>query len=124
MTPATRPRRSSRVRFELERYGYLVRQTEDVLLTNEDEPANYSEAMMGPESKKWLEAMNFEMDSMAENQVWALVDLPDGMRPIGCKWIFKKKKDMDGNVHIYKARFVAKGYRQIHGIDYDDTFSQ
>ena len=121
--PTPGPRRSGRVRSEPERYGYLVSQTEDILLIDEDEPATYSEAMAGPESEKWLKAMNSEMDSMAENQVWALVDLPDGMRPIGCKWIFKKKRDMDGNVHIYKARLVAKGYRQIHGIDYDETFS-
>ena len=117
------PRRSGRIRSESERYGYLVSQTEDVLLIDEDEPTSYSEAMMGPESEKWLEAMNSEMDSMSKNQVWSLVDLPEGIRPIGCKWIFKKKKDMDGNVHIYKARLVAKGYRHIHGIDYEETFS-
>ena len=63
------------------------------------------------------------MDSMYTNHVWNLVELPEGVRPIGCKWIFKKKIDMDGIVHTYKARLVAKGYKQIHGIDYDETFS-
>jgi hypothetical protein len=48
--------------------------------------------------------MRSEIDSMGNNQVWNLVDLPDGVRPIECKWIYKKKKkDMDGNIHIYKA---------------------
>ena len=51
-----------------------------------------------------------EIDSMDENQVWNLVDLPDRHRTIECKWIYKKKIDMDGNVHIYKARLVAKGF--------------
>jgi hypothetical protein len=60
---------------------------------------------------------------MSENQVWNLVDQPNGLKPIKCKWIYKKKKDMDENVHVYKARLVTKGFRQIQGIDYDETFS-
>ncbi|KAL8115939.1 hypothetical protein AgCh_022437 [Apium graveolens] len=67
--------------------------------------------------------MKSEIDSMYENQVWTLVDPPEGVKPIGCKWVFKKKKGMDGNVQTYKARLVAKGFKQIHGIDYDETFS-
>ncbi|KAK8557935.1 hypothetical protein V6N12_010158 [Hibiscus sabdariffa] len=63
------------------------------------------------------------MDSMSDNQVWTLVEPPEGITPIGCKWVFKKKTDMYGNVQTYKGRLVAKGYRQIHGIDYDETFS-
>ena len=79
--------------------------------------------MMSPDSDKWLEAMKSEMQSMDDNQVWNLVDLPNGVKTIECKWIFKKKIDMDGNVYIHKARLVAKGFKQIHGIDYDETFS-
>ena len=60
---------------------------------------------------------------MKENQVWNLIDPPDGVRTIECKWIYKKKKAMDGNVHIYKARLVAKGFRQVQGVEYDETFS-
>jgi hypothetical protein len=60
---------------------------------------------------------------MRDNQVWNLVDPPDGVRAIECKWIFKKNTDADGNVHFYKARLVAKGFRQIQGVDYDETFS-
>ena len=59
---------------------------------------------------------------MDDNQFWNLVDLPNGARTIECKWIFKKKSDMDGNVQIHKARLVAKGFRQVQGIDYDETF--
>ena len=92
------------------------------MLDNE-EPKTYTEALMGPESERWLDAMRSEMESMRENQVWNLVDPPDGMRAIECKWIFKKKIDADGKVHIYKARLVAKGFHQIQGVDYDETFS-
>jgi hypothetical protein len=92
-------------------------------LLDDDEPTNYAEAMMDPDSKKWQSAMRSKIDSMGDNQVWNLVDPPDGVRPIECKWIYKKKKDMDGNVHVYKARLVAKSFRQVQGIDYDETFS-
>ncbi|KAK8680761.1 hypothetical protein V6N13_109700 [Hibiscus sabdariffa] len=120
----TRPlRRSTRERHEPERYGFLVTKHGDVILVDHDEPKTYQEAVSSPDSEKWLEAMRSEMDSMSDNQVWTLVEPPEGIKPIGCKWVFKKKTDMDGNVQTYKGRLVAKGYRQIHGIDYDETFS-
>nr|GEY49037.1 hypothetical protein [Tanacetum cinerariifolium] len=76
-----------------------------------------------PESKKWLNAMNVEMQSMKDNEVWVLVALPPNGKTVGSKWLFKKKTDMDGNVHTYKAHLVAKGYTQTPGIDYEETFS-
>jgi hypothetical protein len=83
----------------------------------------YREAMMGCDSEKWLGVMEFKIASMHDNQVWILVDSIDGVRSIGCKWVFKKKLDKDGNVHIYKEQLVVKGFNQIHGVDYDETFS-
>nr|GEW98930.1 hypothetical protein [Tanacetum cinerariifolium] len=67
--------------------------------------------------------MNVEMQSMKDNEVWFLVELPPNGKTIGSKWLFKKKTNMDGNVHTYKARLVAKGYTQTPGIDYEETFS-
>jgi hypothetical protein len=61
-----------------------------------DESVTYQEAITGPESEKWLEAMKSEMDSMYTNQVWNLVDAPEGVNLIGCKWVFKKKTDILG----------------------------
>ncbi|GJT83398.1 retrotransposon protein, putative, ty1-copia subclass, partial [Tanacetum coccineum] len=87
------------------------------------EPANYKAALLDPESDKWLNAMNVEMQSMKDNEVWDLVDLPPNGKTVGSKWLFKKKTDMDGAVHTYKARLVAKGYTQTPGIDYEETFS-
>nr|GEY65501.1 hypothetical protein [Tanacetum cinerariifolium]GEZ56315.1 hypothetical protein [Tanacetum cinerariifolium] len=60
---------------------------------------------------------------MYDNQVWNLVDTTLGLKTLGCKWIFKKKTDMNGKIHTYKARLVAKGYTQTYGIDYVETFS-
>nr|GEX82869.1 hypothetical protein [Tanacetum cinerariifolium] len=88
-----------------------------------NEPANYKAALLDPESEKWLNAMNVEMQSMKDNEVWVLVVLPPNGKTVGSKWLFKKKTDMDGNVHTNKARLVAKGYTQTLGIDYKETFS-
>ena len=63
------------------------------------------------------------MDSMSENKVWTLSDAPEGVKPIGCKWVFQKKADMEDKIVTYKTRLVAKGYRQRQGVDYDETFS-
>ena len=93
------------------------------MLLDHDEPMNYEEAMMSPDSAKLLEAMKSEMRSMYENKVWTLVDLPDDRRAIENKWIFKRKTDADSSVIIYKARIVAKGFRQVQGVDYDERFS-
>ena len=79
--------------------------------------------MVSPDSAKWLEAMKSEMGSMYENKVWTLVDLPDDRQTIENKWVFKKKTDDDGNVTVYKARLVVKGFREFQGVDYDETFS-
>ena len=67
--------------------------------------------------------MNLEIESIYSNQVWELVDLPEGVKPIGCKWIYKKKRGTYGRVKTFKIRLVAKGYTQKEGIDYEETFS-
>ena len=60
---------------------------------------------------------------MQDNQVWDLVPLPEGKKPIGYKWIFKIKRDSEGNVERYKAHLIAKGFTQREGIDFIETFS-
>ncbi|GKC65837.1 retrotransposon protein, putative, ty1-copia subclass, partial [Tanacetum coccineum] len=92
-------------------------------LGDHGEPTNYQAALSVPKSKKWLKSMNAEMQSMKDNQVWNLVDLPPNCKTVGSKWLFKKKTDMDGNIHTYKARLVAKGFTQTYEVDYEETFS-
>ncbi|GJW31080.1 retrotransposon protein, putative, ty1-copia subclass [Tanacetum coccineum] len=98
-------------------------EAEEHSLGDLNEPTSYKAAMLDSESNKWIDAMNAEIQSMMDNMVWVLVDLPPGCKTVGSKWIFKKKTDMDGIVHTYKARLVAKGYTQLYGVDYEETFS-
>nr|GFA49859.1 retrotransposon protein, putative, Ty1-copia subclass [Tanacetum cinerariifolium] len=92
-------------------------------LWDKGEPASYKAALSDREFEKWLVAMNAKIQSMYDNKVWKLVDLPPGAKVVKSKWIYKKKTNMDGVVYIYKARLVAKGFTQTYGINYEETFS-
>ncbi|GJU83659.1 retrotransposon protein, putative, ty1-copia subclass [Tanacetum coccineum] len=115
-------RRSERTRRAPNRLCLNV-EAEEYSLGDLNEPTSYKAAILDSESNKWIDAMNAEIQSMMDNMVWVLVDLPPGCKTVGSKWIFKKKTDMDGIVHTYKARLVAKGYTQLYGVDYEETFS-
>ena len=123
----TEPRRSSRVIRPPARYLNLHENVQELFIhgdnDHKDDPTTYDEAISDIDSSKWLEAMKSEMDSMYSNQVWDLVDPPEGIVPIGNKWIYKRKIGPDGKVETFKARLVAKGYRQREGVDYEETFS-
>ncbi|KAL0434343.1 UNVERIFIED_CONTAM: hypothetical protein Slati_2768600 [Sesamum latifolium] len=60
---------------------------------------------------------------MGSNQVWTLVDPPKGVKPVGCKWVYKRKLGADGEVTAFKASLVAKGYTQRPGVDFEETYS-
>ena len=93
------------------------------MLLDHDKPTNYEEAMMSPDSDKWLEAMKSEIRSMYENKVWTLVDLPNDRQAIENKCIFNRKTCTDGSINIYKARLLTKGFWQAQPVDYDEIFS-
>ncbi|UYV77084.1 hypothetical protein LAZ67_14003178 [Cordylochernes scorpioides] len=87
------------------------------------EPKTYKEAMDSPNAQFWKEAMNEEMNSLMENDVYECTTLPPGQKPIDCKWVLKTKLNSKGEITRYKARLVAKGFAQKKGIDYEETFS-
>ena len=64
-----------------------------------------------------------EYDSIVRNSAWEIVPRPVGKSVVGSRWIYKVKKAADGSVEKYKARFVARGFSQIEGIDYEETFA-
>ncbi|KAD4179213.1 hypothetical protein E3N88_27804 [Mikania micrantha] len=88
-------------------------------LMMEEEPRCYTEAVR---DAKWKEAMHQEILSIERNNTWKLVDLPPGHQPIGLKWVFKVKKDVNGAVTKHKSRLVAKGYVQKFGIDFEEVY--
>jgi hypothetical protein len=83
-------------------------------------PNTVQEALMDP---KWTKAIEEEMEALQKNQTWTLVQLPQGKKTVGCRWVFSVKHKADGSIERYKARLVAKGYTQTYGVDYQETFS-
>ena len=93
---------------------YLQKLDYDIRVEND--PKTFLQAISCKESNLWYDAMKDEMNSMASNGVWNLVELPNGAKAIECKWVFKIKKDSLGNIERYKARLVAKGFTQNEGM--------
>ena len=89
-------------------------------IIKDKEPLSFEEANL---DEKWQSAMDEEMQALIENNTWSLVPRVEGKQPIGCKWIYKIKRNVDGSIARYKARIVAKGYAKKYGIDYEETFS-
>lgn len=89
-------------------------------LLADSENISFEEAVR---DKKWQTAMDEEIEAINRNNTWEIAELPEGSRPIGVKWVFKKKMNAQGKVERYKARLVAKGYKQKAGIDYDEVFA-
>ncbi|KAL0548750.1 hypothetical protein IC582_013218 [Cucumis melo] len=117
------PQRSGRIVSQPNRYLGLTETQVVIPDDGVEDPLSYKQAMNDVDKDQWVKAMDLEMESMYFNLVWELVDLPEGVKPIGCKWIYKRKRDSAGKVQTFKARLVAKGYTQREGVDYEETFS-
>ena len=105
-------RRSGRVIRKPARYVLLGESYQAIAIDSEEDPISYTEALEDVDAHEWHNAMNREMESMYSNSVWSLVEVPKRVKPIGCKWIYKRKRGLDGKVKAFKARLVAKGFTQ------------
>jgi hypothetical protein len=85
-------------------------------------PQSYEEAVKSPESELWKAAMRDEMNSLNENETFSPTSLPEGKKTVGGRWVYTVKETENGS-QTYKARYVAKGYSQVKGIDYEETFA-
>lgn len=110
--------REKRVRRAPQLYGFSNMCVEDF----NSEPITLQDAITGPEKDHWCSAMQEELKSFSDNDTWELVDRPNEGTVVKNKWVFKKKCDSSGMVR-YRARLVAKGFTQIKGMDYNETFS-
>ena len=87
-----------------------------------DVPRTYQDAVTSPDSSKWHKAMQEEMNSLKENDTYDLTPLPEGRSAVGGRWVFTVKSNPNSD-EKFKARYVAKGYSQVHDLDYHETFS-
>ena len=83
-------------------------------------PSSFKEAVEDP---AWVDAMMEKYDSIVRNSAWEIVPRPEGKSVVGSRWIYKVKQATDRSVEKYKARFVARGFSQIEGINYEETFA-
>lgn len=99
-------------------YAYAAIPLDDV-----SEPTSYKQAVESPLCDKWTEAMEDELRSLEDNNTWDIVNVPSDQHVLKGRWVYKIKRDAQGRVSRYKARWVVKGYEQQFGIDYDQTFA-
>ncbi|CAJ2662215.1 unnamed protein product [Trifolium pratense] len=116
-------RRSQRARKSTASNDYVYLQEHEFDFHADNDPSTFHEAISCSHASDWTKAMHDELASMSHNEVWDLTELPVGCKAVGCKWVFKTKRDPNGKIERYKAILVAKGYSQREGIDYKETFS-
>lgn len=84
------------------------------------EPQTFKHAV---KDERWIKAMQKNIQALKDNKTWKVVDLHVGKNTAGSKWVYKIKYQANGELEIFKARLVTKGYSQQEGLDYHDTFS-
>jgi reverse transcriptase-like protein len=117
-TPSESPRANFAASASFKAYNASIK--------DEAEPLTFREAMESLDAPKWRHAMKTEVFQLQRNKTWQQMlrrDVPPGAKVIPGKWVYRLKRDANGKIIRWKARWVAKGYEQRHGIDYDQTFA-
>ena len=116
----TVPRRVTRMRTTSEWYSNPVLK---IMLLDNNEPTSYGEAMVGPYSDKWLEAMKSEIGSMYQNKAWTLVNLPDDRQAIEINGSLRRRRTWTVMLPSMKLDLWQRVFSQVQGVDYDEFFS-
>ncbi|XXQ37423.1 non-specific serine/threonine protein kinase [Plasmodiophora brassicae] len=122
----TQERRSERERKAPVRYGldeYAGMAVEETLLTAQGDPRTRLEALESANAQEWQVAIDDELRALNKNQIWELCPRPAERKVIDGRWVFKLKQDQDGNPSRCKARYVARGFTQVPGTDFVDTYA-
>jgi len=120
------PRRSERNRKAPDRYGTWDSKAHFALSAEqfvENDPSTIAEARQRDDWSKWKEAIDNEYHSLIKNKTWTLCELPKGRETVSCKWVFKLKRNANGEIDKYKARLVARGFSQKFGFNYGETYA-
>lgn len=104
----------------LEDYAVLALNAETFV---ENVPDSFEEIASREDKNEWMQAVDEEINAILKNDTWDLTILPKGKRLMDNKWVFKIKRDKEGNIERYKARLVIKGCAQKQGYDYDETYA-
>ena len=87
------------------------------------DPDSFKEARARSDWNRWKEAMDKEYNSLIENMTWEIVDRPKGKKVVGCRWVYKLKRNADGTIERWKARLVAKGFSQVKGESFNEVYA-
>nr|GEX65193.1 putative ribonuclease H-like domain-containing protein [Tanacetum cinerariifolium] len=118
--PTTRIHKDHPVRQIIGDLSSVTQTTSITRVAKDQEPKRVHQTLKDP---SWIEAMQEELLQFKMQKVWVLVDLPNGKRAIGTKWVFRNKKDERGIVVRNKAQLIAQGHNQKEGIDYEEVFA-
>lgn len=126
-SPSKEPRYPRRDRRPLGEWWkiHILPQTpqEHANIAHVSDPCTLNEALNSSDARQWEQAMDEEYEAHMLNGTWELAPLPKDRKSVGCKWVFRTKRDANGQVLRYKARLVAKGFTQVEGIDFHETFA-